>query len=404
MKYEYKKLFSSKLMIFMLLLTLGYMAFLPIREVWEDASKIKKKAVTYESVISQAKSDNKTCGDLYNDINSIFTSVEEENGSLEAIYSDDPFLDLSSITLAADMQQYVTTGFEADRKELIKGMIYQNVSENQKSDPDNYLIKANEKAIKQYNSRIDLKFESTGVNNSTHYSIFNYSIWEFVMIAFCVMMTVRLFTLEYTGGAYQLVNTSRRTLKSLFIKKYFTVLVIMILILLIQAVFEIILGMYVFGLKNFSLPIQQIEQFEYCPYTITIAEFYIFKFFIRVLSYTAVISLSSLAAVVIKRPLISTIIIIVISAGGLFANMTLYVMIDKVEKSKARLIPAYDRLRLFLPQSLLNIKEYFNGFDCFSLFGFPVSRIAFCINFTAVLSIICITIGYKASGKIRRAA
>ena len=399
MKYEYKKLFSSKLMLIMLALTLAYMIYLPVREVWGGIEENRKTVDAYENIIAKAQADNKTYGELYEEINEIFA-----NGEAKPLYSDNAVNDVGGIMFAADKLQYVTTGFESDRKELVKGMIYQNVTEQQKESPDRYLIRANEKAISQYNRRIELEFENTGINSSGYYSSFNYSMWEYVMIAFCVMMTVRIFTLEYTTSAYRLVNTSRRTVQSLFFKKYLAVISIAALVLLVQAVFEIGFGMYAYGAKNFSLPLQQIAEFEYCPYTISIAGFYVIKYFVRLICYTAVISAAALIAVLIKRPLIVNITAIIISAGGLAANMALFVAIDKSEKSRSALISVYDRLRIFLPQSLLNIREYLKGFDCFSLFGFPCSRIAFCIALAVIISLACAALGYIQSGKIRRAA
>ena len=399
MRFELKKLFSSKLMLIMLALTFAYMVYLPVREVWGGIEENRKTYRSYENIIAKAQADNKTYGELYEEINDIFA-----NGEAKPIYSDNAVNDVGSIMFAADKLQYVTTGFESDRKELVKGMIYQNVTEGQKASPDKYLIRANEKAISQYNRRIELEFENTGMNSSGYYSSFNYSMWEYVMIALCVMMTVRLFTLEYTLGAYCLVNTSRRTVQSLFLKKYIAIISIAAVVLLIQAVFEIGFGMYAYGAKNFSLPIQQIAEFEYCPYTISIAEFYVIKYFVRLISYTAVISATAFVAALIKRPLIVNIIALIISAGGLAANMALFVAIDKSEKSKSALIPVYDRLRIFLPQSLLNIREYLKSFDCFSLFGCPCSRIGFCIVLTIIISVVCAVAGYVISGKIRRAA
>ena len=389
MRYEFKKLFSSKLLLIMLALTLGYMVFLPVREVWGQVSELRERCGAYEEVIDTAKREGKTYTELYEYSSSV---LDENTGR-----------DVGSILNAAGLLQYVTNGFRSDRTTLVRGMIYQNVAERAKSSPDSYLIRANEKAIAQYNRGTDLEFESTGINSSTYYSVFNYSMWEYVMLALCVMMTVRLFTLEHFSGAYRLVNTSRRTERSLFFRKYAAAVSVAAAVLLIQAVFEIGFGMYVFGAKNFSLPIQQIAEFEYCPYAISIAGFYLLKYFVRLICYTAVISVTALTAVLIKRPLIVNITALVISAGGLAANMALYITIDKSEKLRPELVSVYDRLRVFLPQSLLNIREYLKKFDCFSLFGYPCARIVFCGVLAVMISAGCAFLGYKLSGRIRRA-
>ena len=404
MKYEYKKLFGSRIMLFIIVLTLCYMIYLPLREVWKSATELGKRISTYETIISEARADNKSYSDLYNEMNAIFTSEHADSNSPKAKYSDDPFLDVSSISLAADQLQYVTTRFEFDRKKIVNGMLYQNNAEKQKADPDTYLISANEKAIELYNRRVDLRFESTGISPDIHYAIFNYSMWEYVMIALCVLMTVRLFSCEYSSGAYRCVNTSKKTVQSLFFKKYFAVVSVAVGVLTVRAVFELVMGACVFGLKNLSLPIQQIQMYEYCPYAMSIAQFYLFKFLLKVLAYVTIISLCSLVTALVKRPLISNIILLPISAGGLLANMVLFVKIDNAEKFSLSVLSAYDRLRIFLPQSLLNFKEYIKKFDCFSLFGHPVSRLSACIFISLVISALCVFLGYKISGRTRRSA
>ena len=60
MKYEYKKLFSSKLMLIMLALTLAYMIYLPVREVWGGIEENRKTYRSYENIIAKAQADNKT--------------------------------------------------------------------------------------------------------------------------------------------------------------------------------------------------------------------------------------------------------------------------------------------------------------------------------------------------------
>ena len=387
----------------MLLLTLGYMVFLPLREVWANIENNRDLNKAYQASAADVKQNDLTVDDLTEMQNEIYQNgLGENSGNYKARYGKNAVGDLYAISKTIDLMSYVQTGFEQDRRELVKGMLYQNNTEKQKSNPDTYLIAANEKAISLYNRRVDLRFESTGISPDIHYAIFNYSMWEYVMIALCVLMTVRLFSCEYSSGAYRCVNTSKKTVQSLFFKKYIAVVSVAVGVLTVQAVFELVMGACVFGLKNLSLPIQQIQMYEYCPYAMSIAQFYLFKFLLKVLAYVTIISLCSLVTALVKRPLISNIILLPISAGGLLANMVLFVKIDNAEKFSLSVLSAYDRLRIFLPQSLLNFKEYIKKFDCFSLFGHPVSRLAACIFISLAVSLLCVIFGYKISGRTRR--
>ena len=405
MRYEFKKLFCSKLMWFILLLTLAYMVFLPLREVWGNMSEMHQNAKTFEAVLEDVTQKGLKHSELSEMRNVIYQSGIGENGdNYKPKYSKSAVGDLVAIERASKLMSYCEGGFEQDRRELVKGMLWQNAAENKKTNSDNYLIRANEKAIELYNRRVDLKLESTGISPDIRYSIFNYSMWEYVMIALCVLMTVRLFSCEYSTSAYRTVNTSKKTVQSLFFKKYIAVVSVAVGVLTVQAVFELAMGVCVFGLKNLSLPIQQIHMYEYCPYAMSIAQFYLFKFLLKVLAYVTIISLCAFVTALVKRPLISNIILLPISAGGLLANMVLFVKIDNAENYSLSVLAAYDRLRIFLPQSLLNFKEYIKKFDCFSLFGHPVSRLSACVFISLFFITLCAFLGYKFSGRTRRSA
>ena len=404
MKYEFKKLFSSKLMWAVLMLTLGYMVFLPLREVWGSMKTTRRSADTYQAVLDDVRKNGITIGELTQMQNEIYQSGLGGNSSYKPKYGKNAVDDLVAIDRAISLIGYCQSSFEQNRRELVKGMIYQNITEKKNPRPDSSLISTNEKAIELYNRRTSLQLKSTGVSADTQYAIFNYSMWEYVMIALCVLMTVRLYSCEYAKGAFRLVNTGRRTLQSLFFKKFLTVWITAVTTLIVQSAFELAAAKAVFGLKNLSLPLQQIQMFEYCPYAVSIAQFYLIKLALRVLSYTALISLCALVTTLVKKPLLSSALLLPLCAGGLLANMVLFVRINNHQDTRAAVLKTYDALRIALPQSLLNVKEYLKKFDYFSLFGKPVSRLAACITIAAALCALCLALGYKSSGKIRRKA
>jgi hypothetical protein len=136
----------------------------------------------------------------------------------------------------------------------------------------------------------------------------------------------------------------------------------------------------------------------------SIAQFYLFKFLLKVLAYVTIISLCAFVTTLVRRPLVANIILLPVSAGGLLANMVLFVKIDNAENYSLSVLAAYDRIRIFLPQSLLNFKEYIKKFDCFSMLGYPVSRLSACVFISLFISALCVILGYKFSGRTRRSA
>ena len=64
MRYEFKKLFSSKLMWFVLLLTAAYMVFLPLREVWGSMAQTRESAESFEAVLDDVNTGGLTQEEL----------------------------------------------------------------------------------------------------------------------------------------------------------------------------------------------------------------------------------------------------------------------------------------------------------------------------------------------------
>jgi hypothetical protein len=403
MKYEFKKLFSSRLMWVALLITVGYMFLLPIREIYGNIGTNRITASNVKKVIEDTKKQGIPRDSVADYLRQKKAGIEPyiygDGTQYEAVYGETAMEDFIAVASAADIAAYVYEDFPADRTATVNNMIYNSVSENKKDSPDMYTIRVNQKAVRQYNRAISLEFESTGIYSTTQYDIFNYSLWEFVMIAFCVTATVRMFSLDYSSGSFRLINTSKRTLKNLYAKQLLSVLSVMTAILLLQGIFELVTDIYVFGAGHFNLPIQQITEFEMCPYQITIAEFFIVKLLIKLLAYTFMISVTGMVTILLRKPLISNIVGILICGGGLLLNMIFYIALDKSEGNVQKILKIYNRIRTAIPQSMINSREYLSRFDRFNLFGFPVDRLAFCSILTVAVSTLCIFIGYKKCGR-----
>ncbi|MBR6045165.1 MAG: hypothetical protein IKP47_05980 [Ruminococcus sp.] len=407
MRYEFKKLFASRLMWVMLLLTFGYMVFIPLREVWGAAGELRQEARAYSEALEDAVSEGISGDGLRARADSFISTGTEalmQDSSYTPKYGTTPMGDFLAMLKSSDTLRYVQRSFESDRAELVRGMVIHNASERRKPVPDSYLIRANEKAIGLYNRRVALEPVSTGIREDIRYNCFNFSSWEYVMTALCVLMTVRLFTLEYTSGAFRLVNTSRRTVQSLFRRKYLTAVLTASAVLTVQAVFELVFCAAVFGLGNLTLPLQQLPMFELCPYSLSIAGFYAIKLPLRILAYTAVISVTALVTSAARRPLVSLAVSLPVTECAAAAVKVLYTLLSDSESPRRSLLGIYDTLRILLPQSLTDLRSYLTGFDCFSLFGYPVPRLAGCAAAALLISAVCAAGGYFASGRIRRKA
>ena len=110
MKYEFKKLFASKLMWIMLALTLGYMVFLPLREVWGSVSDTRSTAKAYSEALEDAVSQGLTGDELRDRTDTLMINgvdALEQNKTYTPKYSTTPMGDFIAMLRASDTLRYV---------------------------------------------------------------------------------------------------------------------------------------------------------------------------------------------------------------------------------------------------------------------------------------------------------
>ncbi len=386
---ELKKLFSSRLTWVALLLTLAYMIYLSYAD-WRGMGKPDgndgRQIVKFVDEIGVSND--------YNEINKNLEAYWAKTESLSK-ESKEYFDAASKLYDSASIARYVYVDFPEHRRNMVTELFYTVQNEKGKKDPDSYVLAYNEKALEYYNKYIPLEFKSTGMSNdryNLYYTLYNLSYWEVIMIAFIVIVTVRMFTMERTSGAYQLINTSRKNSRRLFFKKYAAVLAVCFLIRAVHFITEILYYVRSAGFTNLYLPIQQFTDFEGCPWQISIAGFIAVKEAAVLLMYGAFAALAALLSVLILNPLVSLIVnLVLLESGFLFYRYAEFKTTD-----------AADKFRTYVPHALMNVKEYFIKFDYCNFFGVPVSRIAFCMAFTAFICIVSLALGFILSGRGKR--
>lgn len=163
---------------------------------------------------------------------------------------------------------YIYQKFPDNRRQLVEDALYNISEEKSKTDPNTSVIKSNELVIEKYNRTIDLKFKDTG-NIEGVQLFFDNTIWEYAMIVFVVMLAVRMFTMDISCGAYKIIHSSLNGQRSLFIKQFASVSVVVTAITVFTALIQIIFGKIFFDINDLSLPLQSFPEFEFCPYLIS---------------------------------------------------------------------------------------------------------------------------------------
>jgi hypothetical protein len=383
MFYEFKKLTSSKLFWVALVILLGYLSVFIYSA---SAARVDKSANdNAKSLLSEILQSGEPPERIIADLNT------ELNNALSAN-------DTEKITVYGDvlsLYSYVNLNFPNNRKSIIEDTVYNLAEEKSKTNPDKYYISSNELAIEKYNNVVPLKSKFTLSGDFGYFDLmFNYTVWDYVFLAFIVLISVRMFTIDGISGTYQVINTSKKGARGLFFKKLTSCFSVITVILLIQAVAEIVIGIKCYGLENLGLPIHQINIFEMCPFQISIAGYFAAKFFVKLILFFMVCVVASLISILVKKPLLSNVLGIVVGCSGALLNLYFYMQYNDNRNTEM-----FESARAFLPQSLLNPLVYFNQFDYFNFFGTPVNRLTFCVSITVLISLFCIIFGYAKTGK-----
>ena len=100
----------------MLALTLGYMVFLPLREVWGSVSDTRSTAKAYSEALEDAVSQGISGDELRQRADELIS--EGAFQSYTQKYSTTPMGDFIAMLKASDTMRYAERNFEADRKDL----------------------------------------------------------------------------------------------------------------------------------------------------------------------------------------------------------------------------------------------------------------------------------------------
>ena len=298
---------------------------------------------------------------------------------------------------AYELVNYKYKKFPSNLKQIISDSLYNISEEKQKSTPDKSVIKSNELVIEKYNRVINLELKNVG-NLESMQHFFDNTIWEYAMIAFIVMLTVRMFTMDISCGAYKRIYSSKKGQRHLFKKQFFAVLLVITVITVVVALIQLICGITLFGVTKFSLPLQMHPDFEFCPYLISIGGFLSIKFLCKLLFYIMIATVTSMVSVLFRKQLSSFAVSLVIGVLPLIAITYFFVYTTNDTSAISTKYKIYDNMRGFVPHGLLNIRNYFRTFDYINLFGLQISRIILALAITILITIICFIFAFKNYG------
>ncbi len=396
---ELKKLFSSWYMYICFLIVIAFFAVFAVNAV---RSRSESDA-DYETLLSEIneseKSGDEICMELYNKCDALNYEIIEAGDrafEIEGELGGNLMMDYFAYQKAYNLANYIYIKFPNERTYLVEDAIYNIVEQENNSTVNEVILRTNEKVIEKYNRKIDLELVNVGKIDQIHH-FFDNTGWEYVFIAFIIMMTVRMFTMDFSCGTYKMVFTSKKGQHKLFVKQLASILLIVTGIAVAAALVQLIVGIKCFNIGNLSAPIQSYSEYEFCPYLISIRTFLLIKLLCKLIFYYTVVAITAMISVLFRKQLPSLAVGLIITLSTYFYNYTTDVIGALTIEYRV-----YNFLRSILPQGLLNIKSYFNSFDYINVLGTNINRLSANIFISVFIITVCFAISWIAYAKPRK--
>ena len=399
MHYELKKLLGARWLRVILLLTAAYALFIP----WHSSGGLsgfreQRRMSLLTAAVSAAERETGAAA-LQEKVtaaeNTLFSDFANMSNA-PGIYGmgETAYDDWIALRRTADAAVYAEQTFPMHRVQVAERLLRQNTENS-----DIYARRVNAFALRKYNRYLTLTRDFSGSVTQEAHFLFHYTLWEYVMLLLSVLLGVRMFTLDRQTGAYRVIAASKSGLRGRFFRQLGAVAVVQTGMTLLVLSAEIAATVLVYGVRDFSLPVQQWAFYEMCPMQITLGGMLLLQTVMRLLVYLFAAVLAGFLAIIFRRMIAANALGALLCAGGLLWHMTYILRLQNLTESQQQ---RFAMLRAWLPQSLLHPYSCLSGVDCVNLKRYPVSRVWLCTGICLICTAALLTAAYRLCGRRER--
>ncbi|MBQ3512802.1 MAG: hypothetical protein IJA32_03230 [Lachnospiraceae bacterium] len=379
MRYELKKLFGNKILIFGCLLSACYLFYTSYGFLIQRKSYVPKIDLgeEYEQCLGEYSEEKFA----YIEEITLKKQLEMEKNQEE----EELFYEWS-----AYQRLYVQAQNFKDIMEY-RERVQKNAKKLQNSE-DSYTTHLNQKIEKLFSKNIEYEL----VHSEKSYDIIQkMMVLEYTdMINICLLLAASciLFTQEHQKNTFPLIYTSKHGRKKVYRNKAMTTIFLAFVLSFFTTVIALILTTTYGGFKEWMDPIQNVSVCKYSPYHFNVFELVIIITFLRGLGYAVIASVAMVISLLFQRNILPLIINTVLFAGSyaLSVSASRYTFGEALMEEKYHL---YRILKRYSPFYLIQDGiEYFMEYKAVNIFGYPVSEVAYCIIIQfMVLAVILLT-------------
>lgn len=399
---ELRKLFSSVSILICLAVTIAFLAvfiFQAYRSRYTDTEEYKKflsEILEEDDVYSYLSSKKKMLE------SNLMEMGDDELFGQPGDYAENLMGDYLLYVKASGKADYVYTQLPQDRINIVKDSLYHIADENKKDVPDYGTIRQNERIIALYNRIVPCSLSNSGSLEQTML-FFDNTLWDYVFIALIVILTVRMFMMDISCGAFRLIYTSINGRRILFRRQLSAVVAVGVVFIAVQSICQFLCGYFFFDTCDMTLPLQIFPEFEFCPYQISLGEFFAIKFLGKCLFYVSLITSIAWITIISRKVtlcLVSGLMIGIVPVIGL-TSFFLY-SLDRDANAAQLKYRVYDFFRMVTPHALLNPQTYFRSYDEIMLGNLFINRFVMACTISTLIIILSCFAASRCYGKARK--
>lgn len=393
--YELKKVTVNKFFLVSTALLFAYFFWFSITGVQFIKGSIKPEvSEKIYSDLNCGKTDTERLYEYQQDIALDVFNVEQRPNLPAGIYGETISDDWEAIENAIKQVRYVRSGYKSDMVSMIK-RLYTRYT-NSQNDGNHYLEKYYYKAIEKYN--VDYALRPMDSDSGFEFLALFHFNWEsrvfsILFIMWTAFVTVYCLQSEKVCRCHEMVYSTSSGREKTFLRKTAALLIILIFIAIVFFIIELIFGITAFKIKEFSAPIQSLEEFKYCTFGVSYLGFFILINLMRLLSVIFTMGIAMLCTIRAKsltRPL---------AVNFVLLGLLCYLMVVLTGLHGIKVEEYWAKVRTFFPLALSQPQMYFTKFDYENILGMPVNRLFICVILFLIFTTVCLFITLKNYGK-----
>ena len=270
--------------------------------------------------------------------------------------------------------------FELHQTEMIDTVT--SLRERAEAAPTDYIKADYEKAFNSYNVKYEFEpIDTVAVQSGL--SLCYLSEINIAFLLFVISLVSSVIAREHECGMYQLLYTTKGGRARLFRQKLAAafVLVCLITVVFTFSIFICIWQKRELSFSALSAPMQSLEMFYYCPFSLSIMGYLLLLCLVRILDAMLIVGLIFLLSSAVKNSFA------VMGCSACFAIGLYYIPIIFTGSEHT-----LSKLGLFC---LLDLNGYLSGYDTVNVFGVPVFSFVLTLLFTLTLTVSLFALSYN---------